>query len=1075
MLKALLVGTLLTMTAAATDYHVGPGQSMTQIGQVPWYALQPGDNVYIHYQPTPYYEKFLISSRGTPTQWIRVLGVPGPNGELPIISGNNATTSNNNHYYWQSATNMQWSGVVQVAVRADPVNGASPLPGYIEIANLQIQDGDQAYTFTAENGTKANYDVFASCIYARSVQHILIRNNVMTNCGLGFYNWTGSGSAYYDGLEVDTVLRGNYFYNNGVPNSYGEHQTYTESDGVTIEYNHYGPTRAGMLGSQLKDRSAGSVIRYNYIEASGGGWMLDLVEPENGWGALGSRATYAQDFVYGNVFNNKLHSQNTIHWNEDHYGGIGRATVPGGKLSFYANTMATVANASDMGHYFLVNPNWGAYDCPTVPLPAVIDVRNNIIAALPRTPGSAVPAMQLGYCGSENFSLGKNWMSPGWYTSGGTVAGAANMFVPAINDPGFVNLAGDDYHILPGSSPTGIGQALPGNIVTNATGMDQTPTQQYVYHTQVTARASRGGAGSDLGAFDSSAPTGCTYAVSPASNSFAAGASSGTFSVTTGTSCGWSASTTTTWLSITSGASGTGYGLVSYTVSANPTSASRSGNLTVAGSTIPVTQAGLPCSYSLSATSSSLAAASGGGSVNVTGVTGCSWTAVSNTAWIAISSGASGSGNGLVAYSVAANTATSARTGTVTIAGQTFTVTQAAAAPPCSYSISQTSASAAATGGSGSVTVTASTGCSWTGVSNASWITVTSGASGSGNGSVGYSVAANTSTSTRSGTVSIGGQTLTVSQAGIVPPPPSCSYSVSPTTVSVPVAGGRATLTVTAPAGCAWSVSSGASWITITSGASGTGNGSVVMNVASNSTTSRNSLATTSRSASVTAANNTITVTQDATSANPRTVSFRQGVSGYTGTLDRNISTMYIGYSWNNGIGVTDPNGTTIFIKNDTEFEARGLIRFTGLNVPAGATVISATLTITFANWWIDTPPVLTGYYLNTPWNGTAAQAGLNWKNRDTSTLWAVPGAKGMGSDLVANQSFTFAPIPLNGDMTQTVTLDPAVVQNWINNPASNQGVLLGLNSPTALGRIQAYPSEATKITNRPMLTITYR
>jgi hypothetical protein len=265
------------MTAAATDYHVGPGQAMTQIGQVPWFSLQPGDNVYIHYQPTPYYEKFLISGRGTPTQWIRVLGVPGPNGELPIISGNNATTSKNNHYYWQTANNMQWSGVVEIAVHSDPANGTGPLPGYIEVANLQVQDGDQAFTFTAENGARSNYDAFSSCIYAKSAQHILIRNNVLTNCGLGFYNWTGSGAAYYDGLAIDTVLRANYFYNNGVPNSYLEHQTYTESDGVTIEYNRYGPARAGMQGSQLKDRSAGTVIRYNYIEASGGGWMLDLV------------------------------------------------------------------------------------------------------------------------------------------------------------------------------------------------------------------------------------------------------------------------------------------------------------------------------------------------------------------------------------------------------------------------------------------------------------------------------------------------------------------------------------------------------------------------------------------------------------------------------------------------------------------------------------------------------------------------------------------------------------------------------------------------------------------------------
>ena len=84
----------------------------------------------------------------------------------------------------------------------------------------------------------------------------------------------------------------------------------------------------------------------------------------------------------------------------------------------------------------------------------------------------------------------------------------------------------------------------------------------------------------------------------------------------------------------------------------------------------------------------------------------------------------------------------------------------------CTYSISPTSASYAAGGGTGSVTVTAGTGCAWTAVSNATFITITSGSSGSGNGSVGYSVAANTGSSSRNGTMTIAGQTFTVTQAG---------------------------------------------------------------------------------------------------------------------------------------------------------------------------------------------------------------------------------------------------------------------------------------------------------------------
>ena len=87
-----------------------------------------------------------------------------------------------------------------------------------------------------------------------------------------------------------------------------------------------------------------------------------------------------------------------------------------------------------------------------------------------------------------------------------------------------------------------------------------------------------------------------------------------------------------------------------------------------------------PCSYALNPTSQNFAAAGGNGSASVTAGTGCAWTAVSNANWITTTS--SGSGNGTVNFTVAANTG-AARTGTITVQGQTFTVTQDAAAPTC--------------------------------------------------------------------------------------------------------------------------------------------------------------------------------------------------------------------------------------------------------------------------------------------------------------------------------------------------------------------------------------------------------
>lgn len=165
---------------------------------------------------------------------------------------------------------------------------------------------------------------------------------------------------------------------------------------------------------------------------------------------------------------------------------------------------------------------------------------------------------------------------------------------------------------------------------------------------------------------------------------------------------------------------------------------------------------------------SSQSAGAGGlaGTVSVTAATGSAWTATSNASWIGITSGSNGSGSGTVAYSVAANTGTSSRTGTLTIGGQTFTVTQAGTSSSCASALSPTSSYISSLSGTGSVTVTTTSSCPWTGASNASWISVTSGASGIGNGTVGYSVTANTSTSSRTGSLTIGGIPFTVTQNG---------------------------------------------------------------------------------------------------------------------------------------------------------------------------------------------------------------------------------------------------------------------------------------------------------------------
>lgn len=249
------------------------------------------------------------------------------------------------------------------------------------------------------------------------------------------------------------------------------------------------------------------------------------------------------------------------------------------------------------------------------------------------------------------------------------------------------------------------------------------------------------------------------------------------------------------------------------------------------------------CTYSIAPASAGKTAGAGSGSVALTSSNGgCRWTADRSVGWIKFAPGGSatadGTGSGVVNYTVDANPGPE-RTGTLTIAGQTHTVTQANG---CTYTISSATASPGAGSGSGSVTVTPSnSACSWTASSNAtSWLTVGSG-SGTGTTAVSYSYAANTGPA-RTGVITLGGRTHTVTQAS------GCTYTISATSALLLPNAQSASVGVTAASVCPWTaaVTSAANpqWLTITSGASGNGSGTVSYSVTANSGSTRTGVLT---------------------------------------------------------------------------------------------------------------------------------------------------------------------------------------------------------------------------------------
>ena len=170
------------------------------------------------------------------------------------------------------------------------------------------------------------------------------------------------------------------------------------------------------------------------------------------------------------------------------------------------------------------------------------------------------------------------------------------------------------------------------------------------------------------------------------------------------------------------------------------------------------------CTYSLDLFSQNFAYTGGESSVNVTAPGGCDWTAASNDNWITIVSASSCSGNETVSYLVRENFGATPRTGSLTVAGLTFTITQSAATQACTFTISPASRTFPRNGGAASVSVIAETGCSWSASSNASWITITSAGNATGDGVLTYSVSVNKTGIARVGTMSIAGKTFTVKQ-----------------------------------------------------------------------------------------------------------------------------------------------------------------------------------------------------------------------------------------------------------------------------------------------------------------------
>lgn len=303
-----------------------------------------------------------------------------------------------------------------------------------------------------------------------------------------------------------------------------------------------------------------------------------------------------------------------------------------------------------------------------------------------------------------------------------------------------------------------------------------------------------------------------------------------------------------TWLAIVGGGQGTNNGTITVTCEPNPGATARMGTVTISSpgangspTRVVIIQESANPTPRLMITPPVILASDRAGTepfmVTNTGVGTMAYVATESESWLHIAGGGSGTNGGTIAVSFTNNAGATARTGTVVVTAlgasgspAYLTIIQSATGG-VSLAIAplETNLSSAAT--AGHVLYVAATG-TWTTVEHEAWITVDSGSYGFGNGLVSYRVSANPEDDARTGHIVVfsGGyaRTCTVNQAAA-----RSLLEISPfqRTHSSASASG---LFVGVRANVRWTASANRSWITITAGGSGSGNGLVAYRVSAN-------------------------------------------------------------------------------------------------------------------------------------------------------------------------------------------------------------------------------------------------
>ncbi|MBC7234620.1 MAG: DNRLRE domain-containing protein [Chloroflexi bacterium] len=187
----------------------------------------------------------------------------------------------------------------------------------------------------------------------------------------------------------------------------------------------------------------------------------------------------------------------------------------------------------------------------------------------------------------------------------------------------------------------------------------------------------------------------------------------------------------------------------------------------------------------------------------------------------------------------------------------------------------------------------------------------------------------------------------------------------------------------------------------------------------------------------------------------------QQGLNGYTGFEDTFISdwepTTNYYLAWN--VELRSPHIKRTLIKADLS------------SLPPGTVIEEAILTL-FSSEDSPLPVQAQVFKMLRFWEGKE----VTWQRPQLGAVWSEPGANGVGSDRAGVPEYqrqifptvgSYEFYPFDFDVT-------ALVQDWVNNPLTNQGLMITSDTLTA-SEFAFRSSEYNDIRYRPKLTIRYR